>query len=100
MEFYTFDQIKDDFIGIAGTDERDAYEAELQSFLLGETLKKARLQRNLTQEELSALLGVPRQKISKAENGKDISVSLLSRLFKALQIKATIKIAGIGQVAL
>ena len=51
MEMFTFDQIKDEFIGEVGTEKRTQYEQELQFEVLGEMIRKVRLERNLTQEE-------------------------------------------------
>ena len=42
IKFYTLDEVKDKHIGKVGTPHRDKYEAELQSFLIGEAIKKAR----------------------------------------------------------
>ena len=43
IKFYTLDEVKDKHIGEVGTPHRDKYEAELQSFLIGEAIKKARI---------------------------------------------------------
>lgn len=40
IKFYTLDEVKDKHIGEVGTPHRDKYEAELQSFLIGEAIKK------------------------------------------------------------
>ena len=53
IKFYTLDEVKDKHIGEVGTPHRDKYEAELQSFLIGEAIKKARKSQNMTQEELA-----------------------------------------------
>ena len=42
---YTLDQIKDELIGPIGQIDRDTYEFELKMELLGEMIKKARLER-------------------------------------------------------
>ena len=41
--------IRDRYIGEKGTPKRDAYEEELNSFLIGEAIKQARQSKNLTQ---------------------------------------------------
>jgi HTH-type transcriptional regulator / antitoxin HipB len=49
----------DKHIGKPGTPKRDAFEHELRLDLLGGAIKKARLKRNLTQEQPGKLVGVP-----------------------------------------
>lgn len=49
MKTYTFDEVKDKYIGKKGTMERDAYENELRFDLIGEAIKQARKERKLTQ---------------------------------------------------
>jgi hypothetical protein len=56
LEMFSFDQIKDEFIGKIGTEKRTQYEQELQLEVLGEMIRKVRLERNLTQEELESWL--------------------------------------------
>ncbi len=48
MKFYTHEEMLDSVIGEKGTQRRDRYEAEINSFLMGEAIKKARLSKNLT----------------------------------------------------
>jgi hypothetical protein len=43
-----------------GPPQREQFEEELQAFLVGEAIKKARLSKHLTEEELGALIGVQR----------------------------------------
>ncbi len=40
-DFYSFEEIKDEFIGKAGTPAREEYEAELKAYLIGEAIRKA-----------------------------------------------------------
>ena len=61
-DFYTLEEIEDEFIGVKGTPKRDKYEADLNAFLIGEAIKQAREARNLTQEQLGELMGVKRHK--------------------------------------
>ncbi|HBX46070.1 MAG TPA: transcriptional regulator, partial [Porphyromonadaceae bacterium] len=61
----------DKVIGVEGTHERDAYDTEVNSFLIGESIKQARQSKNLTQEEPGKLIGVQRAQISRIENGKN-----------------------------
>ena len=68
LKTYSLEEITDKHIGKHGTQKRDAFENELRLDLLGEAIKQARLERNLTQEELGMLVGVQKAQISKLEN--------------------------------
>lgn len=67
MKFTPADELIDAVWGKVGTPERDAMEAQLkediQSYFVGEAIKKARLRQNLTQEELGERVGVKRSQI-------------------------------------
>ena len=59
---------------------------ELEQFYIGEAIKKARISKNLTQEELGARIGVKKSQISRIEKGHNITLSNLSRLFRAMNM--------------
>ena len=86
--------------GKKGTPKRDQFEADLNSFLIGEAIKQARQSKNLTQEELGNLIGVQRAQISRIENGKNLTFSTIARVFKAMGISAKLEIGSMGKVAL
>ena len=44
---FTLDEIKNEFIGVEGTEKRNLYEQELQLEILGDLIKKMRMERNL-----------------------------------------------------
>ena len=92
MKFYTEEEILDKHIGKKGTPKRDQFEADLNSFLIGEAIKQARQSKNLTQEELGNLIGVQRAQISRIENGKNLTFSTIARVFKAMGISAKLEI--------
>lgn len=106
MKFRKADSLIDDVWGKKGTPERDAMEAQLKeevnSYFVGEAIKKARMQKNLTQEELGERIGVKRAQICKLENGKcSPTISTMSRVFQALGIAtATLDLGVGGKVAL
>lgn len=100
MKFYTEEEIIDKHIGKKGTLARDKFEEDLQSFLIGEAIKKARQSKNLTQEELGNLIGVQRAQISRIESGKNLTLSTLAKVFKAMGISAKLEIDNLGKVAL
>ena len=101
MKFRNADFLVDDVWGKIGTPERDAMEARLKedvnSYFFGEAIKKARMQKNLTQEELGEKIGVKRSQICKLENGKcSPTLSTISRVFRALGFPAATLDLGIG----
>ncbi len=88
LKTYTLDEITDKHIGKRGSLKREAFEYELRMDLLGEAIKQARLQRNLTQEELGRLVGVQKAQISKLENSlTDARFETIIKVFRALNAK-------------
>ena len=55
-------------IGERGTSKREIFESELKIELLEEAIKRARKERNLSQEGLGKLVSVQKAQISKLEN--------------------------------
>ena len=93
LRLFTLDQIKDEFIGEKGTDKRNLYEHELQLEVLGDLIKKVRVDRNLTQEELGKLIGVQRAQISKLENNTtNVTIDTILRVFSALKAKVSFNV--------
>jgi plasmid maintenance system antidote protein VapI len=93
LKMFTLDQIKDEFIGVKGTEKRNIYEQELQLEVLGDLIKKVRLERNLTQEELGKLIGVQRAQISKLENNMtNVTLDTILRVFSALKAKVVFNV--------
>ncbi len=86
MKVYTLEDMKKKYIGEHGTDKREAYEYELRMEIIGEMIKKARLERQMTQAELGKLIGVQKAQISKLENNANsATIDTVIRVFKALQ---------------
>lgn len=77
MKFYTQDEIIDKHIGKKGILEREKYDDELNTFLIGEAIKQARLSKKLTQEDLGKLIGVQKAQISRIENGKNLTIGTI-----------------------
>ena len=93
LEMFTFDQIKNEFIGEPGTEKRTLYEQELQIEELGNLIRKVRLERNLTQEGLGKLIGVQRAQISKLENNTtNVTLDTILRVFGALKAKVNFNV--------
>ena len=86
MKFFSLAEMKDKYIGKAGTKSRDGYEYELNMEVLSYMIKKARQERNLTQEQLGKLVGVQKAQISKLENGANsATIDTVLKVFKALK---------------
>ncbi len=106
MNFTPVEGLCDDIWGKVGTPERDAMEVRLKedinAYYVGEAIKNARLQQNLTQEQLGERIGVKRSQICKLENGAStMTLSTMSRVFRALGISsASLDLGVAGKVAL
>jgi DNA-binding XRE family transcriptional regulator len=88
MKTYSLDELTDKYIGKKGTEKRDEFENELRLDLLGQTIKKVRLERNLTQAQLGELVGVKKAQISKIENSfTDARFETILKVFRALNAK-------------
>ena len=86
LKTFSLDEITDKYIGKPGTPKRDAFENELRLDLLGEAIRQARLERNLTQEELGRLVGVQKAQISKLESSANsATIDTIIRVFRALK---------------
>lgn len=86
IKSYSLEEMKDEFIGKVGTEERDEYEYELRMDVLGKMIKTARQERNLTQEQLGELIGVQKSQISKLESSANsATIDTILRVFRALK---------------
>jgi len=78
METKTWNQIKNNVYGKKGTDRRDELDRDFESFKIGLLLRKAREEKNLTQEQLGQLIDKKRTYISRVENdGSNITLKTL-----------------------
>ncbi len=96
MKLYTHEEMLDRVIGKKGTERRDAMENELHSYLIGEAIKQARKEKNLTQEQLGELMGVQRAQVSRIENGHNLTIGTIVRAFKAMGVPATFSFGGVS----
>lgn len=93
MKTYSLDEMKDKYIGKKGTSVRDKYEYELHMDILGHMIKKARKQRNLTQEQLGKLVGVQKAQISKLESSANsATIGTIFKIFQALQAEISFQV--------
>lgn len=95
-KFYTQEEVKDILIGRRGISERDNYERELNLFLVGEAIKRTRLDENMTQEDLGKLIGIQKAQISRIESGKNLTLATIIKIFKALGMNTRLKIESSG----
>ena len=89
MNLTPLSTVVDEVWGKKGTHKRDAIEEQLKedvnSFYLGEAIRKARLAQNLTQDELGKRVGIQRSQICRLESGRtNITIPVMSRVFQAL----------------
>jgi HTH-type transcriptional regulator / antitoxin HipB len=98
LKTYSLEEITDKYIGEIGTPKRDAFESELRLDLLGEAIKQARKERNLTQKQLGELVGVKKAQISKLENSlTDARFETIIKVFKALNAKVNFNVELLNQ---
>ena len=78
MNVKTFDQVKDEIIGLQGTERRDVLERELETLRLGIQIRNARERQNITQEQLAKRIDKKRTFISRIENdGANLTIKTL-----------------------
>ena len=98
LKTYSLDEITDKHVGKKGTPRRDSFENELRLDLIGEAIKHARKERNLTQEQLGELVGVKKSQISKLENSlTDVRFETILKVFKALNAKVNFNVELLNQ---
>ncbi|SFU09176.1 Helix-turn-helix [Algoriphagus locisalis] len=89
----SLDSMLDKHIGKTGTEDRDIFENELRIDLLGQAIKQARQERNLTQQQLGDLVGVQKAQISKIENSvKNARFETILKVFDALGAKVNFNV--------
>ena len=98
LKSFSLEEITDKYIGKIGTPKRDDFENELRLDLIGEAIKQARKERNLTQEQLGELVGVKKAQISKIENSlTDARFETIIKVFKALNAKVNFNVELLNQ---
>ena len=78
-----FEELLDLEYGEIGSEKRENFEKKAQYFIISETLKEARREAKMTQEQLATKVGTKKSYISRLENGKcDIQLSTLYKIFE------------------
>jgi HTH-type transcriptional regulator / antitoxin HipB len=79
----TLDEILEVKYGKRGTEKREKWEREFESFRLGVLLEEARIKLGMTQAELAEKCGTNKSYISRIENNaSDIKLSTLMRIIQ------------------
>ncbi|WP_269240021.1 helix-turn-helix domain-containing protein [Flavobacterium limnophilum] len=79
----SFSEHLDAQFGKIGTEPREKYEEEYETFELGVMLQEMRKERGMTQEQLALKCGTTKSYISKIENNtSDIRLSTLMRIIR------------------
>ena len=85
LESTTFEELLDAEYGKQGTETREKFEVDAETFILAECLKEQRKLAGLTQQELADRIGTKKSYISKIENGHtDIQLNTLFRIMNGL----------------
>ena len=78
METKDWKTIKNEVYGDKGTSRRDELDRDFESFKIGLLLRKAREEKNLTQDQLAELIDKKRTYISRVENnGSNLTLKTL-----------------------
>lgn len=93
-EWFTLEELTDEIIGVKGTPERESFDADVEAALIGASIKNARKANHLTQAQLGERVGVQAAQISKIESGRNITISTIVKVLKALGLSAEFSIAG------
>ncbi|GJM59919.1 helix-turn-helix transcriptional regulator [Persicobacter diffluens] len=83
MDTKSWEEIKNEVYGSKGTDRRDELERESEAFKIGVLLRKAREDKNLTQQQMADLVHKKRTYISRVEN--DAANLTLKTLFDLVE---------------
>lgn len=94
MNTKTWTEIKDNVYGEKGTERRDHLDRDFESFKIGLLLKKAREEKNMTQQQLAEIVDKKRTYISRVENnGSNLTLKTLYEIVeKGLGGKVNISI--------
>ena len=79
----SFDDHLNEQYGEIGTESRDQFQEEFETFKIGILIKEARKKQHLTQEQLAEKVGTTKNYISRIENNaSDIRLSTLMRIIR------------------
>ncbi|WP_016775859.1 helix-turn-helix domain-containing protein [Anaerophaga thermohalophila] len=94
----SLDEMIDKHIGEIGTEKRDNFEEELRLDILGQTIRRIREDKHLTQAQLGEMIGVKKAQISKIENNlTDARFETILKVFRALNAKISFNVELMNQ---
>ncbi len=94
----SLDEMIDKHIGEIGTEKRDNFEEELRLDILGQTIRRIREDKHLTQAQLGEMIGVKKAQISKIENNlTDARFETILKVFRALNAKINFNVELMNQ---
>lgn len=96
MKFYTHEEMLDKHVGKKGTVARANFEAEVEAALIGASIREARKANSLTQSQLGERVGVQAAQISKIESGRNLTISTIVKILKALNLTAEFSVSGLN----
>lgn len=87
---YTHNEVIDTLVGVKGTAQREAYDLSIELFLVGQTIREKRNPdpRRFGQPDRSQ-----KAQISRIENGKNLTIATILKVFKALDVDAKLHIS-------
>jgi HTH-type transcriptional regulator/antitoxin HipB len=94
----SLDEMIDKHIGEIGTEKRNDFEEELRLDILGQTIRRIREDKHLTQAQLGEMIGVKKAQISKIENNlTDARFETILKVFRALNAKINFNVELMNQ---
>lgn len=98
MEYTTIEDLEDRLLGTVGSPRRDAFESavieDIRAYHIGEAIKAARKERNMTQDQLAELMGVKKAQVSRIERGNNPTLNTIIRAFNALGMAVSLTCGG------
>lgn len=98
MEYTTIEDLENRLLGRVGTPRRDAFESavreDIRAYHIGEAIKAARKERNMTQDQLAELMGVKKAQVSRIERGNNPTLNTIIRAFNALGMAVSLTCGG------
>ena len=87
----SMDDVLDSLYGAVGTPERDEFRREAYAYCVGNIIREARKQENITQDALAKKVGTNKSYISKIEKGLiEPGISMFYRIIEALGLRVEI----------
>lgn len=87
----SMDDVLDSLYGAVGTPEREEFRREAYAYCVGNIIREARKQENITQDALAKKVGTNKSYISKIEKGLiEPGIGMFYRIIEALGLRVEI----------